>query len=231
MTLLKATGSAVIIAYLFFDSALGLLCTPVLYLLFRKRDKQREKERKEQELEGQFVQGLQVLSDALEAGISMENAWKEVEKESGILYGTSTAFYKELQEINNQVASNVPIEQLLLGFAERNPIKDIVNFCEIFAYGKRTGGDWNKIIGNTVARIKERYEIEKEIQVLLAAKVMEQKVLNIIPLGMILFLKVYSPTYMKVLYHNPFGVICMVACLLIYIVAILWAEKITKIQV
>jgi tight adherence protein B len=60
---------------------------------------------------------------------------------------------------------------------------------------------------------------------------MEQKIMSVIPLGIILFLRLTSKDYMDVLYGNPFGVICMTICLMGYGVALFMAEKIMKVQV
>lgn len=220
-----------VIAFVFYRSIWAMLLWPLVYRFTEKAYLKKRKKEQIQELQEHFMNGLQVLNASLQVGFSMENAWIEVQKETKLLYGDSSEFYLEICKINQSVALNMPIESLFLEFANRCEVEEIIRFAEILDYGKRSGGNWKKIIDNTVLRMTERYEAQKEIEVLLAEKRMEQKIMNVVPIGMILFLQVASWDYIKVLYHNLFGIICMSVCLAIYVLAVLMSEKIMNIQV
>lgn len=228
---LLSLGANMLIALLFYRSIWGLCCFPVLYYLFCKREKQKQKELRSQKLLDEFVNGIRVLNTALQAGLSMENAWREVQKELFVMYGDSSLFLKEVKEINHSVALNVPIEKLMLQFAYRSGLEDIILFAELFSYGKRSGGNWRRMTQDVIQHIQDTYDARKEIEVMVASKQLEQQVLNVIPLGILLFLQISSWDYMSVLYHNPLGILCMSICLLGYGGAILLAEKILQIQV
>lgn len=219
------------IAFLFYRSIWGILCMPAVFFLLYKREKETGKERRNQELLEEFINGIRVLNTSLQAGISMENAWKEVQKELLIMYGENALFFKEVKEINHSVALNVPIEKLVLQFAYRSGLEDIIIFAELFEYGKRSGGNWCRVIGDVVQHIQDKYDARKEIEVMIASKKLEQQVMNVTPLGILLFLQVSSWDYMSVLYHNPTGVMCMSVCLVGYGLALLLSERILRIQV
>ena len=230
-TVFEAVLLTVLLAFLFYRSTWGCLLFPVLiYLLYQKR-LQSEEEEEKRLLEEQFVNGIRVLNTSLQAGLSMENAWKEVQKETELLYGKDAVFYKEVREINASVEMNLPLEKLVLDFAYRNGLEDMISFAEIFEYGKRCGGNWKNIIDTTVMHINEKYEARKEIEVMIAEKKMEQSIMNIIPLGLLAFLQISAWDYMSVLYHNFFGVICMTICLLGYMASIMLSQKILQIKV
>ena len=74
-------------------------------------------------------------------------------------------------------------------------------------------------------------DIKKEIEVMIASKKLEQQVLNVIPLGILLFLQVSSWDYMSVMYHNPMGILCLSICFVGYAAAYVLSEKILNIQV
>ena len=198
---------------------------------FYKREKKKQEDRRKQKLLDEFVNGIRVLYTGLQAGLSMENAWREVQKELLLMYGEKSIFFKEVKEMNHSVALNVPIEKLLLQFAYRNGVEDIIIFAELFSYGKRSGGNWRRMIQDVIQHIQDKYDARKEIEVMIASKQLEQQVLNIIPLGILLFLQISSWDYMSVLYHNPLGILCMSICLFGYGGAILLSEKILRIQV
>ena len=229
--LLISMGITLGMAFLFYRSFWGMLLLPCVYSFVKYRFWKNKKEKELELLEEHFMNGLQVLNTALQAGLSMENAWREVEKETKSLYGEGGQFYQAIREMNQAVSLNTPVEQLFYEFAHKSKVEEMVRFAEILDYGKRSGGNWRRIIDQTVLRICEKYETQKEIEVMLAAKKMEQQVMNIVPLGMILFLQLASWDYVKVLYHNWLGVICMTVCLGVYVLAILLSEKIMKIQV
>lgn len=58
----------------------------------------------------QFRDAMQSVAAALQAGYSMENAWRESEKEMTELYGQDGIFVGELHQINQAVGMNQPIE-------------------------------------------------------------------------------------------------------------------------
>lgn len=219
------------VAFVFYRSAWAFVLWPGVYILVKHKMTEDAKIKRKQALKEHFMNGMQVLNTSLQAGLSMENAWLEVQKETLMLYGENSEFYQKIKEMNQTVTFNMPIERLFLEFAQNSQVEEIMRFAEMFDYGKRSGGNWKKIIDNTVFRMCEQYETQKEIEVLLAAKKMEQKVMNLVPVGMLLFLQVSAWDYVEILYHNLFGVLCMTICLLIYVFAIWLSEKIMKIQV
>ncbi len=229
--ILSSLCLGVAIAFLFYRSIWGVCCLPMVVWLFYKREKERGKQRQSQQLLEEFMNGIRVLNTSLQAGFSMENAWKEVQKELRMMYGEDSLFFKEVKEINQSVALNVPIEKLMLQFAYRSGLEDIILFAELFAYGKRSGGNWRRIIEEVVQHIQDKYDAKKEIEVMIASKKLEQQVMNVIPLGILLFLQISSWDYMSVLYHNPTGIVCMSICLAGYGAAFLLSERMLQIQV
>ena len=71
----------VAIAYLFYASWLGIVFFPVFIWFFMKRQKKAGEEQMQLQLAKEFVDTLRSISAALLAGFSIENAWKEAEKE------------------------------------------------------------------------------------------------------------------------------------------------------
>lgn len=204
---------------------------PFLFVIVRKRERKEKIEKQKRKLHSEFMEALKIVSMSLQAGLSMENAWKEAEQEIGALIGTEGLFFKELVEMNHSVSLNIPIEKVVGEFAYRTAVEDIIQFAEVFSYGKRSGGNWKKMIEATIRRMGQKYETERQIEVLLAEKQMEQRVMSIIPLGMLMFMQLTAMDYMSVLYGNILGVICMTICLSGYVGAVYLAEKILKIQV
>lgn len=228
--ILKSVGITLAIMILVYRSFWGLLVFPLVYFGVRKGDEQKEKEEKRSKLREEFLQGISVLNNALQAGLSMENAWKEVEKETQVLYGASSEFYIGVKEMNHKVAHNSPIEKLFLEYAYKSKLEEMIQFAELLEFGKRSGSNWKKIIEGTVMQMTERQEARQQIEVMVAEKKMEQMIMNIVPIGLLALLQVSAGDYMSVLYHNLFGCIIMSLFLCGYLIAIHFSQKILKVQ-
>ena len=58
-------------------------------------------------------------------------------------------------------------------------MEDIENFGEIFQVARRSGGNLKEIIQSTADNITRKTETRREIEISLAAKKMEQKVITL----------------------------------------------------
>lgn len=232
---MKCAGYAailtVVIAYLFYASWFALLLFPFCFLFFLKRKQKEGLEQMQTKLAQEFVDTLRCISAALLAGFSMENAWREAEREIEALHGDASYMCRELQEMNQSIRLNVPIEKLLSEFSDRSGNMEIASFAEVFAFAKRSGGNFITIIQATSDHMRMRYETEREIQVQIASRKMEQKVMNVIPIFILAYLKVTSMDFLDVLYGNMGGALFMTICLIAYGGSIAFAEKIMTIHV
>lgn len=94
-------------------------------------------------------------------------------------------------------------------------------------------GLWNfsQIIQKSVEIMHRKQETEREIDVLLSGRRYEQKIMSMIPLVIIGYLRYTTDDFLKVLYHNMLGVIAMSFCLVVYVIAYLLADRIAAIEV
>ena len=155
----------------------------------------------------------------------------ESEEEMTELYGQDGIFVGELHQINQAVGMNQPIEKLLYEFALRSDCEDIQNFSDVFLFAKRSGGDFHKIIATTIEHISDKIEVEREVQTVISAKKMEQKIMNVIPVFIILYLNLTSGEFLAPLYGNIFGISVMTGALGAYLAAIKISAKMTAIKV
>lgn len=229
--ILKSVGITIVIMLLFYRSFWAVVVFPFVLLLVRKQIVQNREEKKRIHLQEEFLHGIGVLNSSLQAGLSMENAWREVEKELLLLYGAESQVYCEIREINHRVVHNVPLERLFLEFAYRTRLDDVIQFAELLEFGKRSGSNWKTLIDVTVSQIVERHEAKQEIDIMVAEKKMEQKIMSFMPLGLLAFLQFAAGDYMAVLYHNWLGVICMSVFLVGYVLAAMLSQRIMKVDV
>lgn len=209
---------------------MALVFSPYLYF-YVKGEKSRYYALQKRNLNIQFKDAMLAVSFSLNAGYSLENAFKAAVNEMMPLHGDKSVIVKEFKNIVNRIQNNENIEDVLMEFAVKSEVEDILYFAQVFQYAKRSGGDIIAIIRNTVSIIRRKLEVESEIQTIISGKKMEQRVMQIMPFAMIVYLRMTSPEFITPLYHNAAGMLIMTVCLLVYLVAAVMAAKIVRIEV
>lgn len=218
-------------AFLFYRSIWAVAVGAVLIPLYLKRRREQWLRERKQNMQRQFISGMQIVSGSLAAGYSMENAWRNAQQDLDRLYGPEAEFCVELRKMNQKLALNGQLEQVLFEFASDCGAEDIYSFAEIFYYVKRSGGNLTEIIRATVERMQRKAEILSDIENAVAARKMEQRMMNLLLPGILLFVTISSPSYSGTLYHNALGVLVMSICLAGYLFCFRWSEHLTDIAV
>jgi len=148
-----------------------------------------------------------------------------------MLYGENSLMAGELYLMMRRLRNNDQLEDILLSLGIRSDVKDIRDFAEIFRIAKRNGGSLSGMISNTARMIEGKSEVRREIDTIMSEKKLEQRIMQLMPFGMMLYVSLTSPGFFNSLYHNLTGVLLMGVCLILYVVACLMAEKILKIEV
>ncbi|MDD7770619.1 type II secretion system F family protein [Suipraeoptans intestinalis] len=227
----KSMGIVTATAWLYYRSLWAILfLTPLWIIRMREGIKKLEK-KKEAEFLKQFQNLLQMLSSSLMAGYSLENAMKEVQKEIKVLYGKHTRIQKELNIMIRQLNIQMPVEDIWKEMADRVRTDDVNTFAEVLGAAKRSGAGMLEILRDTGSQIGEKIEVKREIDGILAAKTYELKVMTMIPYGMIAYMTVSFPEFLKGLYGSVLGKGVMTGCLALYLGACCIGTKILEIEV
>lgn len=214
--------------YRSFWMAFPMVPAGLFYLTLLEQKKEREKNER---LRGEFKEAILSVAANLRAGYAVENAFLEAFQEMKSLYGKDAAICRELYKIVQGLANRIGIESLMRRFAETSKLTEIQEFADIFAIAKRSSGNLTQIIYEAVETISEKIDVEREIQVLISGKRLEQNIMSCVPFAIALYVSITSAGYFDVLYTTPAGRVIMTVCLGIYIAAYVMGRKITEIQV
>jgi tight adherence protein B len=158
------------------------------------------------ELNIQFKDMLYSLSSSLTVGKSMETAFKDCLKDLEILYPDSDAFIiSEVNYIIRKIELNETLESALSDFASRAHIEDVENFADVVYTCKRTGGNLIEVIKNTSNIINDKIEIKQEIDTILAQRKLEHRILNVLPVILVLLLSITAKDYMEPVFKTMPG--------------------------
>lgn len=183
------------------------------------------------EYAAQFGEGLTTLASAVSAGFSLESAITEALKDLRSIHGKDNEMMKELERMSVQISMNRNIEELFFEMADRSGLDDAVSLADVLRAARRNGGNLSEIMEDAAGILQEKEAVNREIEVLLAGKRYEQKLMCMIPFGMVLYLRLGSPGYLDALYHSFAGVSVMTVCLILYGIAVYMGSKVLKIEV
>ena len=219
------------LAWLFYDSFWAIpLLSPFIYFWHRECTEVR-KQRREEQFRKMFREWILLLSSSLSAGYSVENAMGQSYKELQMMFPKGGVMLDELKEMLIKSGNNQSPEILLQELALKYPFDEVKNFAEVFCTARRSGGSLNMIIRSTAAQMAEVMDTKREITTMLAAKIYEQRIMTVMPAGVILYVRVCSGEFLEGLYHNLPGTVVMTVCLGIYLGAYLLGKRMVQFEV
>ena len=228
---LSGLGLILIVAYLFYGSIWPAIFLSPYLIVHMKTWKQKQIQKAKQVFRLQFAEAIQALSASLQVGYSSENALKEAFVDLQLIYPKDTRILKELHYMLRQLEMNLSMEQIFQEFGKRTKDPDVELFATVFALSKRAGGDMVEVIRNAVWQIGEKLEVKREIELMMAAKKLEFRIMSMVPLGMMFYIKVAFSSFLDVLYGNVMGVFFMSICLAFYAGAYEWGRRMVEIEV
>ncbi len=176
----------------------------------------------------QFKECVLSVLGVLKAGYAVENAFGESIADMEVMYGKGCWIAEEIKMLCRGIRNNKTLEEMLAELANRSRLPEISEFAEVFAIAKRSSGNIPESIELYSRIITDKLELAAELETLLAAKRLEQKVMDVMPFLMVLYLEYSNPGYFDMMYHNLLGVLIMTGCLLVYLVAYGMSEHIFR---
>lgn len=187
--------------------------------------------KKRQLFERQLAEALRILSAALEAGRSFENAMDAVCLEMEREGLADTMVGREFRRMVKQLSVNRPVEQVWQSFAARCGHRDVVEIAMVISAGKRAGGNLISVMKKTTVQIAEKMEVDREIETVLASKKTELFIMMAMPIGILLYMRLVFGDMLSRLYGNAVGVLVMSLALAVYLAAAFWGRRIIRIEV
>jgi len=232
INILMAIPVIYIIGYLFYKNHAISIVLSFGALLYPKIKTRQIIKRRKEELNIQFKDMLYSLQSSIWSGKPVELAFREIVKDLKVLYPESnTPIIEESLLLTRKIEMNETIESAVMDFGKRTGIEDIMDFAEVLQTCKRTGGNLVEVIKRTTGIINDRIEIKQEINTMLAEKRMEMKILNLMPVGLLVILSFTAGDYIAPLYNTLTGRIVMTVSALLIAAAYYISARIMDIEV
>lgn len=213
-------GLAALTAYVFYRSWISFILLSPLAVCFPLYQRRLLKEERQDRLRSQFKDGILSLASALKAGYAVENAFHAAVRDLRDIYGKEEMITREFTYIAEQLRMNRTAEALLADFALRSHVQEIRSFSELFAVAKRSRGGLVDIISHVAEVIGEQIRMAEDIRTLTTEKRLEQKIMEMIPFGIVLYVDLTSPGFFAQMYHTAAGKVVMSVCLAVYMLSV-----------
>lgn len=175
----------------------------------------------------QFKEALYSIRTSLAAGRSVENSFIAAADDLSLIYPLpDTMIRREFAIIRLKLANQEPLERILQNFAQRAMIESITQFVDVFTICKRTGGNLVDVIQQTSQAINDSIDMQQEMEVMIAQKKFEARILLAVPFVMMAFLNVAASDYMATLYSFK-GYCLLTGALLVLLLCFRWIYALT----
>lgn len=213
---LKIPGGAKLIPMI--PLALGGFMLPDIYI-------QKAYERRMYMFHQQMVDGLNILSNGLKAGLSLPGAIQIMVDEC------SDPLAGEFRLVIQEVQLGQSLERALEGLTKRIPLQDLRLFVASVNTIYSMGTGLVEVCDNAVSVIRERFRIERRIQTLTAEGRMQALMLASAPFVLMFVLYFIDPSLVEKLFTTVAGMIILVFVCIFDLVGFLIIRKITNIEV
>lgn len=178
---------------------------------------------------GQILDTLILLSNAVKAGYSMLQAMEMVARESPAPMG------REFGRVIREISLGVTIEEALLNLKDRVPSESLDLMVTVVLIQRQIGGNLSEILDKIAHTIRERERIYGEIKTLTAQGRISGLVIGGLPFGLGGILYLINPEYMSLLWTYKSGWFASYYLILFGVgmeaVGMLIIQKITTIEV
>lgn len=220
--LLIGIGLGIFLGVTFFQHILGLVvCIPMtfVYVWYARI---RTKQKKKNQLEIQFKDAVLAMVSSMQAGYSLNHAFRDAMEISCTVYGESSMIVKLLERIVWGQTLNIPMDDLLEEMAIRSELEAVKNFTDVIRVTRRYGGNLPEMMNQLVNVIEDRLTVNAEILSVTASVRYEAYFMDIIPVGIIWYLNLTAAEFLSALYDTVAGRCFMVICLLVYLGVVAW---------
>ena len=222
-------GAAVVV-YAFFRSPLFMLLAGAAVGFFVPQYYQQYKKNSRlMQLRIQFKDLLESLAASYSAGRNTPDAFADALADMTSIYESQADIVKEIQIICAGISNNIQIEALLLDFAERSGLEDVLSFANVFEVCNRQGSDMKRIASDTRNIINDKIEIEMEIETMLSGNKNELNVMMVMPV--IIVLSLSSMGSGTIVSNTPVNLLIKLICLGIFGVAYFLGRKIVDVKI
>jgi tight adherence protein B len=181
--------------------------------------------RRQAKFDEQLPSTLQLLSGALQAGHSLQQAVDTVVHEAG------DPIAAEFQRVLTEARLGRPLEEAFEAMAKRTRSVDFEWTVMAIRLQRQVGGNLAEVLSTVSQTIRDRYSLKRQIRALSAEGRLSSLILSVLPVLLFAALLVFNPLFLRPLFTTRVGIMMMAGSVVLMIFGVFWLKKITEIKV
>lgn len=173
----------------------------------------------------QFIDAINIISNALKSGLSLQQAMARVTNQY------PPPLSQELSMVGKEAALGVPLEQALTNLSKRVNSEDLDLFVTATNVVKSVGGNLSEMFDSIASTLRERNTIQGKIKALTAQGRMQGIVIGLMPVVLGFILYKLDPNLLMPLFTDPIGWVILFIIIVFEIIGAFFIARITRIDV
>lgn len=229
--IMKSIFIVLFLDYFFYQSIWAIIPLSGVGYWYYQLEKRILFQKKKEQAREQFKELMLLAATGQKAGYSAENAFLSSYQDMRSLFGRDSAVCRMINLLRSGSENNIGFSKLWQKIGSELQIIEIIEFAQVYEISQKSSGNLASVMEKTADIIIRKIEAEKEIAVLLSARRLEQKIMNVMPFLILLYISMTSPGYFNGMYHSLSGILFMSFCLLVYLGAYVLSVHIISIEI
>jgi tight adherence protein B len=172
----------------------------------------------------QLPENLDVLASALRAGHSLAGAMGVVADEA------PEPSKREFARVVTDEQLGIPLDEALEVCAKRMQSSDMDQLAVLALVQREAGGNTAEVLDQVTSNIRARMDVRRLVRVLTTQGKFSSWVVAGVPVGVLLFLLLFSPDFLSPLFHNLIGQVFAIGAVVMMMCGFLIIRKIVRIE-
>lgn len=185
----------------------------------------RKRRKRKEEFESLLPEAIDLITNALKAGFSLESTLSMVAQEIPDPVGIEFAIAFEEQNLG------ASLSEALSNMGKRVESEDLGLFITALLIQKKTGGNLAEILEKIAKTIRERFRLRRDVRIFTAHGRLSGFILVLLPVIVVLAILATIPGYLEVLLVEKIGNYLLGAAIIMQIAGILVIRRIIRIRI
>lgn len=190
---------------------------------------QRLKQKRDKQLQKQFIDFMEAVSTSLSAGNTVSDSFVNARSDLQNQYSPTDMIIVELSEIVTGMDNGKTLEEMMNAFGERSGNDDIENFANVISNCFRLGGNFKDVVKKMRDVIADKMAVADEIDTKLASNKLQHNVMSVMPIVLVGLIKLMNSTFAENL-ASPIGIVVVTISIAIFMGSYIWGRKIIDIR-
>ncbi len=179
---------------------------------------------RQRKFKAQLVDALLILSSSLRAGLSLTQAFEQLESEISPPASQEFGLMLKAHRLGRT------LEEALQGLNDRMPSDELQLLTTAVLVARETGGDVTEVISQLVTTIRDRQKLGDKVNTLTLQGRLQAYLLSALPVVFAVFVRTFNPKFFNVLLEDPTGQRVLAAACVLWVIGMLLLMRMSRVN-